>query len=119
MPVSSTLSTSAPKSASRSEQKPPGSRRERSSTRMPSSARLIAPGGQLTVGSGQKLLAMALPTAHCPPSYLHPPWCAQQLARLPDAGRPAAHALQDLARLGDEVAVRARHLAVREIEVVL
>ncbi len=39
MPVSSTFTTSAPKSASSSEQKPPGKRRERSSTRMPSSGR--------------------------------------------------------------------------------
>ena len=40
MPVSSTFSTSAPKSASSSEQKPPGNRRERSRTRRPSSGRL-------------------------------------------------------------------------------
>ena len=41
MPVSSTFSTSAPKSASNSEQKPPGSSRERSRTRTPCSGRLI------------------------------------------------------------------------------
>src|ERR1700722_13557200 len=40
MPVSSTFSTSAPRSASSNEQKPPGSRRERSRTRMPASGRL-------------------------------------------------------------------------------
>src|SRR4051795_8043922 len=89
MPVSSTLSTSAPRSASRSEQKPPGSSRERSRT--------------LTSLSGR-----ALTLRH-----------SQQLPGLGDAGGPAADVLGHLARLGDQVAVGACHLAARQVEVVL
>src|SRR4051794_23968303 len=89
MPVSSTFSTSAPRSASRSEQKPPGSSRERSRT--------------LTSLSGR-----ALTLRH-----------SQQLASLGDAGHPAPDVLGHLARLGDQVAVGTGHLAVRQVEVVL
>src|SRR4249919_930088 len=89
MPVSSTLSTSAPRSASSSEQKPPGRRRVRSRT--------------LTSLSGSAL------------TLRHP----EQLARLGDAGDFAADVFGHLARLADQVAVGARHLAVRQVEVVL
>src|ERR687888_528444 len=72
MPVSSTLTTSAPKSASSCEQKPPGSSRERSSTRTSLSGSSVTP-----------------------------------------------RHTQHLSRLGDQVAVGARHLAVWQVEVVL
>src|SRR5215468_2383244 len=93
MPVSSTLSTSAPRSASNSEQKPPGSSRVRSRT--------------LTSLSGGALI-VTLARRH-----------AQQLARLGDGGGAAADVLGHLASLGDQVAVGAAHLAVRQVEVVL
>src|SRR6188474_378745 len=89
MPVSSTLSTSAPRSASRSEQKPPGSSRVKSRT--------------LTSLSGR-----ALTLRH-----------SKQLARLADAGNLAADVFGHLPRLGDQVAVGAAHLAVWQVEVVL
>src|SRR5690242_2286555 len=89
MPVSSTFNTSAPRSASSSEQKPPGSRRVRSRTR--------------TSLSGAAL------TLRYP----------QQLPRLLDAGGAAADVFGHLPRLRDQVAVRPRHLAVRQVEVVL
>src|SRR3954453_17097652 len=89
MPVSSTFSTSAPRSASRSEQKPPGSSRVRSRTRTSLSGRALT---------------------------LRDP---QQLARLGDAGRTAADVFGHLPRLGDQLAVGLAHLAVREVEVVL
>src|SRR5437899_6106186 len=87
MPVSSTLTTSAPKSANSSVQKPPGSSRVRSRTLTPLS------GG----------------------TSLYP----QEAARLVHGGRTTAGVLRHLSRLRDQVAVRARHLAVRQIEVVL
>ena len=43
----------------------------------------------------------------------------EQLARLGHRRGAPAHVLHHLARLGDQVAVRARHLAVRQVEVVL
>src|SRR3982750_2922657 len=89
MPVSSTFSTSAPRSASSSEQKPPGSSRVRSRT--------------LTSLSGRALMF----------------WHSQQLARLGDAGDTAAYVLGHLPRLGDQVTVGAAHLAVGQVEVVL
>src|SRR4051812_34658533 len=89
MPVSSTLSTSAPRSASSSEQKPPGKSRVRSRT--------------LTSLSGS-----ALTLGH-----------SQQLTCLGDAGDLAADVFGHLARLGDQVAVGAAHLAARQVEVVL
>src|SRR6185503_6842853 len=89
MPVSSTLSTSAPRSASRSEQKPPGSSRVRSRT--------------LTSLSGR-----ALTLRH-----------SEQLAGFGDRGHLATDVLGHLPRLGDQVAVGAAHLAVWQIEVVL
>src|SRR6185503_1502000 len=89
MPVSSTLSTSAPRSASRSEQKPPGSSRVRSRT--------------LTSLSGR-----ALTLRH-----------SQQLAGFGDAGDLAADVFGHLPRLADQVAVGAAHLAVGQVEVVL
>src|SRR4051794_14246937 len=89
MPVSSTLSTSAPRSASNSVQKPPGSSRVRSRT--------------LTSLSGR-----ALTLRH-----------SQQLPRFGDAGQAAAHVLGHLPRLGDQVSVGAAHLTVRQIEIVL
>src|SRR4051794_16540903 len=89
MPVSSTFSTSAPRSASRSEQKPPGSSRVRSRT--------------LTSLSGRALT-------------LRDP---QQLTRLGDAGGTAADVFGHLPRLGDQLAVGLAHLAVRQVEVVL
>src|SRR5581483_5612397 len=88
IPVSSTLTTSAPKSARSSEQNPPGSRRERSRTFSPSSGRLMRP---------------------------H----AEKLARLGDRRRTSPEILGQLPRLGDQLAVGARHAAVREVEVVL
>src|ERR1700710_1408494 len=89
MPVSSTFSTSAPRSARSSEQKPPGSSRVRSRT--------------LTSLSG-RALTLGYP---------------QQLASLGHAGRAAADVLGHLPRLGDQVPVGAAHLAVRQVEVVL
>src|SRR6476659_3452143 len=89
MPVSSTFSTSAPRSASSSEQKPPGRSRVRSRTLTSLSGR------SLTLGD------------------------PQQLASLGDAGGTAADVLGHLARLGDQLAVRLRHLAARQVEVVL
>src|SRR5258705_9355818 len=89
MPVSSTLSTSAPRSASSSEQKPPGSSRVRSRP--------------LTSLSGR-----ALTLRH-----------SKLLAGLGDTGDAAADVFCHLARLSDQVPVGARHLAVGEIEVVL
>src|SRR3954454_8955831 len=89
MPVSSTFSTSAPRSASSSEQKPPGSRRVRSRT--------------LTSLSGRALT-------------LRDP---QQLARLGDAGCAPADVFCHLPGFGDQLAVRLAHLAVRQVEVIL
>src|SRR4051794_22303990 len=89
MPVSSTLSTSAPRSASKSEQKPPGSSRVRSRT--------------LTSLSGRAL------------TFGH----SQQLARLGDAGSAAAYVLGHLPRLGDQVSVGTAHLPVGQVKVVL
>src|SRR5437870_3381055 len=89
MPVSSTFSTSAPRSASRSEQKPPGSRRVRSRT--------------LTSLSGRALT-------------LRDP---EQIARLGDAGGTAANVFGHLPRFRDQLAVGLAHLAVRQVEVVL
>src|SRR6266511_5973075 len=94
MPVSSSLTTSAPRSASSSEQKPPGSSRVRSSTLMSL--------------SGSWLLATRDPLRN-----------TQQLTRLGHRGRPAADVLAHLPRPGDQISVRARHLAVGEVEVVL
>src|SRR3954463_584768 len=88
MPVSSTLTTSAPRSAKSSVQKPPGSRRVRSRTRSPLSGSDTA---------------------------LDP----QQLAGFVDRRRATAGVLAHLPGLRDQVAIRARHLAVRQIEVVL
>src|SRR3954452_9004692 len=87
--MSSTFSTSAPRSASRSEQKPPGSSRVRSRT--------------LTSLSGRALT-------------LRDP---QQLPRLGDAGGAAAAVFGHLPRLGDQLAIGLAHLAVRQVEVVL
>src|SRR5437763_11088730 len=87
MPVSSTLTISAPKSASSSVQNPPGRSRVRSRTLTP-----------LSGGTGLD---------------------AQQPACLVDRRRPPPRVLGHLARLRDQLAVRARHLAVREVEVVL
>src|SRR4051794_28978203 len=89
MPVSSTFSTSAPRSASSSEQKPPGSSRVRSRT--------------LTSLSGRALT-------------LRDP---QQLARLGDASRTAADVFGHLPRLGNQLAVGLAHVAVWQVEVVL
>src|SRR6476646_3567116 len=89
MPVSSTFSTSAPRSASSSEQKPPGSRRVRSRTLTSLSGRPLTPGDP------------------------------QELARLGDAGGAAADVFGHLPRLGDQLAVGLAHLAVRQVEVVL
>src|SRR3954451_18366941 len=89
MPVSSTFSTSAPRSASSSEQNPPGSGRVRSRT--------------LTSLSGR---AVTL-------------WNPQQLARLGDAGGATANVFSHLPRLGDQLAVGLAHLAVGQVEVVL
>src|SRR6476620_1290343 len=89
MPVSSTFSTSAPRSARSSEQKPPGSSRVRSRT--------------LTSLSG-RALTLGYP---------------QQLTSLGYGGRAATDVLGHLPRLGDQVAVGAAHLAVRQIDVVL
>src|SRR5215203_6777138 len=89
MPVSSTFNTSAPRSASSNEQKPPGSRRVRSRT--------------LTSLSGRAL------TLRNP----------EQLARFGDARRAAADVFGHLPRLGDQLAVGLAHLAVRQVEVVL
>src|SRR6476469_951065 len=89
MPVSSTFSTSAPRSASSSEQKPPGSRRVRSRTLTSLS------GGALTLRN------------------------PQQSARLGDGGGAAADVFGHLPGLADQVAVGAAHLAVRQVEVVL
>src|SRR5919108_5954394 len=106
MPVSSTFRTSAPKSASNNEQKPPGKSRERSRTRIPSKGPVIA---------------QSLPpaTRHLPPSRLHPLRRPQELAGFAHGCNASAHGLHDLASLRDQVAVRARHLAVRQVEVVL
>src|SRR3954453_4295358 len=89
MPVSSTFSTSAPRSASSSEQKPPGSRRVRSRT--------------LTSLSGRA-------------GTLRNP---QQLARLGDVRRSPADVFGHLPRLRDQLAVGLAHLAVGQVEVVL
>src|ERR1041384_2273490 len=89
MPVSSTLSTSAPRSASSSEQKPPGSSRVRSRT--------------LTSLSGRALT-------------LRDP---QQLPGLGDAGGTTTDVFGHLPRLADQLAVRPAHLSVRQVEVVL
>src|SRR5882724_148836 len=89
MPVSSTLSTSAPRSASSNEQKPPGSSLVRSRT--------------LTSLSGR-----ALTLRH-----------SQQLAGLGDRGDLAADVFGHLPRLADQIAVGAAHLAVGQVEVVL
>src|SRR5919204_4364080 len=87
--MSSTLTTSAPRSASSSEQNPPGRRRVRSRTRRSLS------GGSFT------------------------PWNPEQLACFGDGRNSPADVLRHLPRLGDQVAVRASHLAAREVEVVL
>src|SRR5215207_4476922 len=105
MPVSSTLSTSAPKSASRSEQNPPGRRRVRSSTR----TSLRAP----SLVACCSLLDIELRASS---NELR---SSQQLPRLLDGRHPAPRRLHHLARLRDQLAVRAGHLAVREVEVVL
>src|SRR6478609_8701112 len=89
MPVSSTFSTSAPRSARSSEQKPPGSSRVRSRT--------------LTSLRG-RALTLGYP---------------EQLASLCDGGGATADVLGHLARLGDRLAIGLRHLAVRQVEVVL
>src|SRR6202042_1834209 len=101
MPVSSTFSTSAPKSASSSEQKPPGSRRERSKTFTPERGRLIAP-------SKAWLGGLAGPSGD-----------PEQPARLGDRGGAPAHVFGHLACLGDQVAVGAGHLAAWQVQVVL
>src|SRR3954451_20760216 len=88
MPVSSTLTTSAPRSANNSVQKPPGRRRVRSSTRSPLS------------GSDTRLHSKQAPGF---------------IARR----RTTPGVLTHLPRLGDQVTVRAPHLAVRQVEVVL
>src|SRR2546421_12529481 len=88
MPVSSTLTTSAPKSASISEPKPPGSSRVRSRPLSPSSGRLTT---------------------------LYP----QQLASLLHHRGAAPRILGHLPRLRDQLAVRARHRAIGQEEVVL
>src|SRR4249920_618904 len=89
MPVSSTFSTSAPRSAKSSEQKPPGSSRVRSRTLTSLSGRA------LTLGD------------------------PQQLASLGHGGSAPTDVLGHLARLGDQLAVGLAHLAVRQVEVVL
>src|ERR1043166_9673291 len=89
MPVSSTLSTSAPRSASSSEQKPPGNSRDRSRT--------------LTSLSGRALTLRQ----------------SQQLAGFGDAGDAAADVFSHLPRLGDQVPVGATNLTVRQVEFVL
>src|SRR3954467_12890897 len=98
MLVSSTLTTSAPRAASRSEQKPPGSSRVRSRTR--------------TSDSGSSVMGELR-------SRLHPPRHPEKLAGLGDGRRAATDVLCHLTDLGDEVPVRARHVAVRQVEVVL
>ena len=102
MPVSSTFSTSAPKSASSSEQKPPGSRRERSSTRMPCRGRLIGP-SIAAVGLTLRRSRWGSPASRGPP------------ARSRDGGPCPGH----LPGLRDQLAVGARHLAVGQVQVVL
>src|SRR5215212_19590 len=94
MPVSSTFSTSAPKSARRSEQKPPGSRRLRSRTLTSASGGFLG-GGALTLGD------------------------SQELAGLDDGGGSAADVLCHLARFRDQLAIGLRHLPIRQVEVVL
>src|SRR3954451_12105141 len=106
MRVSSTLSTSAPKSASISEQKPPGRRRERSRTLTPSS------GSRVTLATPPAPSARRRSRGHL---GLEP----EHLARLGHGGGATADVLGHLARLGDQVAVGAGHLAVGQIEVVL
>src|SRR3954447_1975475 len=87
MPVSSTLSTSAPRSANSSVQKPPGRSRVRSRTLSPLS-------GNTRSNSEQ------------PAGFL-------------DRRGTATCVLDHLPCLRDEIAVRARHLTIRQIEVVL
>ena len=89
-PVSSTLTTSAPRSASRSEQKPPGRSRVRSRTRTSLS------------GSAQ---------LRSDPALAHWARASRGASATVAARRPDV--LGHLARLRDQVAVGARHLAVR------
>src|SRR5687767_8558200 len=56
---------------------------------------------------------------HLPPAQPLGHWKAHQLARLGHRRRATADVLGHLPRLGDQVAVGARHLAVRQVEVVL
>src|SRR5271154_2299531 len=149
MPVSSTFSTSAPKSASNSEQKPPGSSRERSSTRTPLSGKLTAtppPDGAPPCADPPPLAATVRPLGRAdgaPPCAESPPLAAtvrpvgrpsktssraqrplarcdpQQSAGLSDARRSATHVFGHLPRLRDQLAVRPRHLAIWQIQVVL
>src|SRR5207244_3499690 len=89
MPASSTLTTSAPRSARSSEQKPPGSSLVRSRTLTSLS------GGSVTPGDPQ----------HGPGLF--------------DGRRATPDVLGHLPCLRDQLAVRARHVAVRQVEVVL
>ena len=95
MPVSSTLSTSAPKSASSSEQKPPGSSRDE-------------------VEDADALERHGVSAA--PPPRQRP---SRSRAPRRPSPRAARRPRRIRARLGDEVAVGARHLAVGQVEVVL
>src|SRR3954454_23074085 len=105
MPVSSTLRTSAPKSASSSEQKPPGRSLERSRTFTPSS-------GRVTVATPSAPSARRGSRGHLRLE-------AEHLAGLGYRRGAAADVLGHLPRLGDQVAVGAGHLAVGQVEVVL
>src|SRR5436309_3273465 len=119
MPVSSTFSTSAPKSASSSEQNPPGSSRDRSSTRIPSSgSRLIGPlpsSAPHRRPAGRPYRPSPLPSRDADLALGD----RQHRPCLADGRRPAPHVLGHLPCLGDQIAVGAGHAAVRQVEVVL
>src|SRR2546430_16267126 len=105
MLMSSTFSTSAPKSASSSEQNPPGNRRERSSTRMPCSAPLTrSPPHALAHQSATHQRPPGRPsktdTSRLAPHALRD---GQHLARLLHCRRPPPDVFGHLPRLRDQL----------------